>query len=55
LHAILEFEEAIFSTYGEHLLRARGIQFKKTAKVAKRAPPDLRKSKSCRMVRRIDS
>lgn len=34
LRQILEFEDAIFNTYGEQL-RARGIQFKKTAKVEK--------------------
>jgi hypothetical protein len=34
LQTLLEFEEAIFNTYGEQL-RARGLQFKKPTKVAK--------------------
>ena len=34
LNGLIEFEEAIFNTYGEQL-RERGVQFKKRAKVAK--------------------
>lgn len=54
LRQLLEFEEAIFTTYGEQL-RARGIQFKKTVKVEKSGTAGIRrKIFGDRMVSRRD-
>lgn len=52
LRQLLEFEDAIFNTYGEQL-RAKGVQFKKTAKVEKSGVGGImKKQPATRMVNR---
>ncbi len=52
LNQIMEFEEAIFNTYGEQL-RERGVQFKKSLKVDKSGMGmGVKKQPASRMVNR---